>query len=72
MTEQEIEQEIEKHKCPEWAIVIVFKAVDHNFIDFSEIQKAVKILNKYNSEDELFNADNQEILEYMLVLASQI
>jgi len=74
MNPEEIELLV-KEKCDnEFAEKIIFDAVYYNFIEESEVDAAINLLNYYSSEDEMFKASDSSsdrLLE-TLCSASQI
>ena len=59
---------------PNWQDVLIKKAYHFGFIELSQGTEAIKIIDKYNNEDELFFAlhDSEDKLEQAIANATQI
>ncbi|QKF59228.1 hypothetical protein [Aliarcobacter lanthieri] len=59
---------------PNWQDVLIKKAYDFGFIEISQGAEAIKIIDKYNNEDELFEALNnsEDKLSQAIANATQI
>jgi len=57
-----------------WQEKIIFDALLYHFINGEELDKAVEIVKKYNSEDELFFdcSESEDRLSQYLANASQV
>jgi hypothetical protein len=62
-----------ENNCAAWQNKILYESLKYNFIKEEEVDEAIKILSKYNSEDDFFcDCCDAKGLAYMLALASQI
>ena len=59
---------------PNWQDALIKKAYHFGFIELSQGTEAIKIIDKYNNEDELFFAlhDSEDKLEQAIANATQI